>query len=471
MLTKCTRQGRRRFLARPVLLAWVLVVVALGAGRADAENWPQFRGNSSGVVAAGRLPTQWGPDQHIVWKSVLPGAGWSQPVVWGDKVFVTTAEADGQPRPDPKNWGPGPEGPSLLSFFARRPTAGLQPPDVTYRWKVLCLACSTGDLLWERVARQGRPKIAIHPNNSYATETPVTDGERLIAGFGMTGVYCYDLSGELLWSKDLDPYSIQFGWGTGSSLALLGDHVFLQCDNEQASFLAALDKRNGAQVWRVDRQEGSNWSTPFLWKNTLRTELVTCGGTKTRAYDPQTGSLLWEIEGSGRTATTPVGDEQLLYVDSYDRLTGHAGMLIAIRPGASGEISLDKPGAGQEHVAWSIRLTGYRSASPLLYQGCLYVLEQQSGIVRCLDAKTGKEHYRQRLSGASGFTASPLAAGGRVYFFDQNSVTIVAEAGPELRIVATNKLDGEMCWATPAVVGDRLLIRTVNGLYCIGQSQ
>jgi outer membrane protein assembly factor BamB len=429
---------------------------------APAENWSQFRGADAGVVNDVRLPLEWGPDKQVVWKVRIPGVAWSQPVVWGERIFVTTAQTDQQPRPDPANRGAG------ISGFAMLFGADQQPPKENYRWKVLCLDAATGKTLWEQTARSGRPTIKIHPNNTYASETPVTDGERVIAYFGMAGMYCYDLAGNALWSKDLGAYPTQFGWGTGSSPVLFGDHVFVQCDNDKASFLVALDKRSGDEAWRVERDEKSNWSTPFLLKNKLRAELVAAGGTQIRSYDPDHGALLWFMKGNGRTATTPAGDAELLYVDSYDRLTGTNGVLAAIRPGAAGDISLSGEETSNSHVAWSLRFRGTRVASPLIYQNCVYVLEQNNGIVRCLNAQTGAEHFRKRLPVASGFTASPLANDGKIYCLDQNGRNIVIEAGPELKVIASSAID-EMCWASPAVASDRLLIRTVDHLYCIGR--
>jgi len=445
-----------------IVVAFLMLSISLP--RTVGENWSQFRGAAlDGVEDEATLPTTWAQDKHVVWKVAIPGTGWSQPIVWGDKVFLTTAVSDAQAKPDPTNKGPGVS--PLAALFAS--SSSFKPPEANYQWKVLCLDATTGDVKWERVAREGRPTIHIHPNNTYATETPATDGERLIAHFGMTGIYCYDLDGNELWSKDLDAYPTQFGWGTGSSPVLSGEYVYIQCDNDKQSFIAALDKRTGDEAWRKERDERSNWSTPYIWKNKVRTELVTAGGGKMRSYDPMTGAVLWEMDGSGRTAITPVGDEELLYVDSYDRLTGGSGTFAAIRPGASGDISLDAKDADHPHIAWSMRLTGYRVASPLLYHDCLYVLENQNGIIRCLDAKTGAEHYRKRLPGAKGFTASPLGSGGKVYCVDQNCRTFVLEASPELEILATNDLN-EMCWSSPAAAVERLLLRTVDHLYCIG---
>ena len=230
-----------------VMATWLFAISTM------AENWSQFRGeNVNGVAAETMLPVAWGPSQQIAWKVKLPGVGWSQPIVWRNKIFVTTAESDKQAKPDPNNTGPGFDGfAGLLSAAAFGP----KPPDAHYRWTVLCLDATTGNVVWEQVAHEGRPAVPIHANNTYASETPATDGERLIAYFGMMGVYCYDLSGELLWSKDLGSHPTQFGWGTGSSAVLFGELVYIQCDNDEASFLVALDKKSGETVWRVGRKK------------------------------------------------------------------------------------------------------------------------------------------------------------------------------------------------------------------------
>jgi outer membrane protein assembly factor BamB len=430
-------------------------------------DWPQFRGPQGNGIAAERgAPTRWTPDTNIAWKTKLPGIGWSQPVVSGGKIFLTTAEADTQPRPNPEDYSPGVRGVGLLSSFLN---VELPPPNVTYRWKVICLDAASGSVLWEQLAYEGKPTVRIHPNNSYATETPVTDGERLIAYFGMTGVFCYDFSGKLLWKSELGAYPMQMGWGSGSSPAIHDGRVFIQCDNDKASFLVALDAQTGQEIWRAKRDERSNWSSPYVWKNKSRVELVTGGGTKARSYEPATGKVLWELDASGRTSVTPVGDEDLVYLNSADRLTGQRGVLDAVRAGASGALMPPEEGKPSESVAWSIELTGHRVASPLLLDGCLYLLEQQNGILRCFDAKSGKEHYRQRVPGATGFTASPWAADGKLYCLDQKGQTFVIELGPQFKLLATNKVDDEMFWSTPAISGRKLLVRGLNYLFCVGE--
>jgi len=320
----------------------------------------------------------------------------------GDKVFLTTAVAENQKKPKPGDWTPG-EGGIMTAFFGNY----RKPPAIDYRWLVVCLDRASGKILWEQTAYSGKPRVPIHAQNSYATETLVTDGERLIAYFGMIGVFCYDLEGKLLWTKDLGSYPTQMDWGSGSSPVIEGDLVFIQCDNDKSSFLVALNKLNGEEVWRAERNERSNWGTPLVWKNDSRTELVTAGGTKMRSYDPATGKLLWEMAGSGRCSTSPVATDKLLFVYSGDRLTGQRGLLAAIKPGASGDISLTGTESTGDFVAWSINFTGHAVSSPIAVNDCLFVMIQQAGIVTCLDANTGKQHYRQRLPGAAGLTASP----------------------------------------------------------------
>ncbi len=467
-----------------------------------AQSWPQWRGpEASGLAPEKRLPAEWGQDKNIAWKVALPGKGWSQPIVWGNKIFVTTAVTENQVKPEAGNFNPvaiadgptssssgfrgppGPGGPDGLRGpggpgapdDSRGPggSGGFRgfgppppPPDKLYSWKLICLDGVTGNILWEKTACEGKPRATVNQNNTYASETPATDGEHVIAYFGNTGLYCYDVSGNLVWSKDLGVYPMQLGWGTGSSPLLYGGRVFIQCDNDQKSFLVALDKKTGNELWRVDRNEKSNWSTPYIWKNKQQTELITAGGSKLQSYNPENGQILWEMSGAGRNSLTPVGDQELLYADSVDRMMGGRGPIVAIRAGASGDISLKEGETSNTFVAWSNQLRTFRVASPLLYEGCLYMLDQQRGQVRCYDAKTGKENYSERIEGAKGFTSSPWGNDGKVFCLDETGVTVVLKAGPKLEVLATNKLD-EMFWSSVAVMDESLLLRGVDHLYCI----
>lgn len=465
----CPRKGagvnsRKRF---TVVWAVTLVLglgVVLSTSRVFAvEEWRQFRGPyGDGVSQAVQVPEQWAADKNVLWKVKIPGVGWSQPIVTRGKVIVTTAVADDQPRPKVGEGGPG------FSFFSgeglSRLTSGGKPPDSEYLWQIHCYDLATGNEDWARVVLQGKPPIATHRSNSYASETPVSDGERIYMFIAMRGVYCFNLAGEPVWKLDLDVAPMLYGWGTGSSPVIDKERLYVICDNEKESFLLALDKKTGDERWRVKRDELSNWSTPYIWNNKHRTELVTSGGKKMRSYDPESGKLLWELPGGGRCSTTPVGNQDLLVVGSVSRSTGSRGDLVAVRAGADGELKGEN---AAEYIAWTQKRSAPEIASPILADGKLFTMQQQGGIVRCFDATTGKILYRERVPGAAGFTASPVAIAGRLYCLDERGQTAILETGKTLEVVATNKLPG-MFWSSPAIVDGRLLLRSDEQLFCIG---
>ena len=445
----------------------LLILSGAFAKGEDSLNWPQFRGaRTNGLARGAALPETWTDSENIVWKATIPGLGWSQPIVWGERIFVTTAVAEREPEKLKLDWSPGATGLTLLLGGAGA-KVNPPPPDMEYQWKLLCLDAATGQVLWDRTVKKEKPKFHVHPSNSYASETPATDGKVVIASFGMAGLYCFDMEGEQLWSKDLGVFPTQLGWGTGSSPTLHDGRIFVQYDNDATSFVTALDTRTGDELWRDARDEKSNWATPYLWRNRVRTELVVAGGGKMRSYDPETGMRLWEMNASGRTAATPVGNEELLFVDSYERMTGRTGTLAAIRCGAAGDISLKGKETTSASVAWSIQHSGYRVASPTLFDGRLYAFDQNGGIVHCFDAKTGEKVFRQRLPAGKGVMASPIATDNGLYVLNFDGVTTILDSGPELKVRATNTID-DLCWASMAVAGNRLLIRGATGLYCVG---
>jgi outer membrane protein assembly factor BamB/Spy/CpxP family protein refolding chaperone len=354
---------------------------------------------------------------------------------------------------------------------------GRRPPDTVYKWMVYCLRVTDGKVLWKKTAVQGKPTIPINPGNTYATETPVTDGKRVYAYFGMTGVFCYDLAGKFLWKKKLGSYPMAMGYGTGSSPVLDGNRLFVQCDNEEQSFLAALDAKTGAELWRTKRPERSSWGTPLVWKNKERTEVVCLGTPRVRSYDPATGKQLWELGGlNGQPKASPVASPDLLYVGIGGGPGGFGGRgggrfgggkpLFAVKAGASGDITLKNGARSNAGVAWSLPQGGPSTASPLLYEGRLYILEERGGILTCLDARTGKKVYKERLSGARGFTSSPWAYGGKVFCLDDNGRTFVVQAGPKFKVLHKNSIE-ETFWSSPAAGGGALLLRGVDHLYCI----
>jgi outer membrane protein assembly factor BamB len=423
---------------------------------ASPENWPQFRGSGARGVSGDdpTLPESWSATENIAWKTTIPGVGWSSPVVWGNRIVLNSA-ASSDPSEAPKKG---------LYSGGNRP----EPPGSTHRWLVVCADFASGKLLWERQVHEGVPQTAHHLKNTYASETPVTDGERVYAHFGHLGTYCFDMDGKPLWSKTWPPYPTRYGWGTASSPTLHEGRLYLVNDNDENSYLVALDKRTGEEIWRVPREEESNWATPYVWKNGRRTEIITCGTHRVRSYDLD-GKLLWELAGmSSIVIPTPFSSHDLLFVTS-----GYVGdetrPVFVIRPGASGDISLKQGETRNEYVAWFWPQAGPYNPSPLVYGDHYYTLFDR-GFLTCHEAKTGKLVYdKQRFEvGAGAFTASPWAYNGKVFCLSEDGDTFVVEAGPEYKLLGKNSL-GEMCMATPAIARGSLIVRTQERLYRIGR--
>jgi outer membrane protein assembly factor BamB len=442
--------------ATSILIASVFFAVAGTAATLRAQdNWPQFRGaDSRGVSTSSNMADHWSTTENVAWKAEIKGRGWSSPIVWGEKIFLTTCINTGESE-EPKKG---------LYFGGNR----AKPPESEHQWKVLCLDLKSGNVLWEQLAHQGVPSNPIHLKNSYASETPVTDGQRVYAYFGNVGVFCYDLDGKIQWSKLLEPHKMRYGWGTAASPVLYEDRLYIVNDNDDDSYLLALNARNGDELFRVAREdEKSNWATPYIWKNSQRTELITPGTVKNRSYDLE-GRLLWEFSGmSTITIATPYAKDDLLYISSgyvLDKLKP----VYAIRPGGSGDISLTEEQTSNDSIAWCRRDAGPYNPTTLLYGDTIYVLYDQ-GFFAALDAKTGEDVYKkQRIPDGKAFTASPWAAGDKIFCLNEDGVTFVIAAGKNFEILHTNTLaEDDMGMATPATVGDRLLLRTSARLYCI----
>lgn len=442
---------------RRIYMGAAVAAVALLSSVRAADNWPKFRGpDGTGVAENENLADEWSATDNIEWQVDVPGRGWSSPVVWGQRLFLTTAV----------NTGKSPEAKKGLYFRGEQ----REPPESVHLWKVLCLDLESGKLLWEKTAHEGKPSTTLHIKNTYAAETPVTDGERIYAYFGNLGVFCYDLDGNPQWSKRLEPHDTRMGWGTGASPALFNGRLYIVNDNEESSYLLALDAKTGEEAWRIEREEQSNWSTPFVWQNELRTELVTPGTAKTRSYDFD-GKLLWDFEGmSIITIGTPFAYQGLLYVSSGYVLDPRRP-IYAIRPGGQGDITLPADKTSSASIAWCQRTAAPYNPSALAYRDRIYILYDK-GLFACLDARTGEVVYdKQRLPNGRAFTASPWAYGGKVFCLNEFGETFVIEAGDEFKIARTNSLsEDEMCMATPAVVGDRLLLRG-NKMYSIRKAR
>lgn len=424
------------------------------AAEPAAANWTQFRGpGHRGVAENPALPDRWSATENVEWKSDIPGRGWSSPIVWGDKVFLTTVVNEGDSEKPRKG----------LYFGGERP----KPPASVHHWKVLCLNLKTGKVIWQKEVHKAKPKTGIHIKSSYASETPVTDGKRVYCYFGNVGVFCFDLDGKPVWNKKLKPHRTRLGWGTASSPVLHEDRLYLVNDNEEDSYLLALDKNTGKEIWRVRRDEKSNWSTPFIWQNARRTEIVTPGTGKTRSYSLD-GKLLWSLTGmSAITIATPYEYDGWLYVTSGYVLSRHRP-IYAIKPGASGDLTLRNGATRSEWIAWKNPQAAPYNPSTLIYRKRLYVLYDR-GLFASFDAKTGAPAVgRKRIPNGRAFTSSPWAYNGKVFCLNEDGITTVFAAGDTGKVLHQNRLaEDDMCMATPAIAGDRLLIRTAKRIYCL----
>jgi outer membrane protein assembly factor BamB len=442
-------------------VVWAIALSAVSVWPVLADNWPQFRGTQGGLAPDHpSLPASWNQTQNVVWKVNVPGRSWSSPVVWGDHVFVTTVinvRAPDQPlKPVSEYRGRSWDGPLDDKSIATSPDS--------HRWVLYDIDFRSGKIRWERVLHAAVPSQPLHQKNTYISETPVTDGERVYVYSGSIGLFAFDLSGRPVWSKPMPAVKSRGGWGTAASPALHRGRLYIVNDNEEQSYLAAYDARSGRELWRVNRDEGTNWSTPFVWENEVRTELVTTGTRRVRAYD-LTGRPLWDIARmSVLTVPTPLSRHGLLFVSAGYIQDAHKPVY-AIRPGGAGDISLKGEETRNRFIAWSNTQISSYQPSPIVVGDYYYTLLDR-GFLTCHDARTGKEIYgRQRISAeSSGFSASPWSYNGRIFALSEDGDTFVIQAGPEFRIVGKNSLD-EMSMATPAVANGSLIIRTANRLY------
>lgn len=443
-----TRQATLLFTS--VTIGLTLAVAANGADAIDS--WGSFRGPEGNGVASGNHPEAWSMDSNLAWSVEVPGGGWSSPVVAGDKIFVTTAVAGDGTRP--KGFGEGVA--SMRSHFMGK------APTEPFSFEVHCISLKDGSLQWKQQVISKKPAHKVHPSNSYATESPVADGERVYAYFASVGVVaCLDQAGEIVWKKNVGAYRTSSDFGSGSSLAINDGIVFLQCDNEEDSFLVALNGQTGEEMWKVNRSGRTSWSSPIIWKNKARTELVVCGSGNVTGYAPDTGKPLWTLTGTGGAfSASPTCDKERIYLGNSGR--NSRGPLIAVAAGASGELTLES--VGEDKVVWIEDAAAPGMCSPVVVDGRLYVLSR--GILSCHNAKTGERLYRQRLKNASSVTSSLWATNGRVYALNESGETSVIIAGDEFSQLGSNETPG-LYWSTPSVAGKALLLRGAKMLHCI----
>jgi outer membrane protein assembly factor BamB len=437
-------------------MRFALFVLAVAA---FAQEWPSFRGPAASGVADGQnLPVQWdaGRRAGVLWKTEVHGLAHSSPVVWGDRIFVTTAVS----------------GKADATFKPGLYGEGTASDDLSpQQWNVLCLDRATGKVLWERTAYRGAPKEKRHIKSTYANATPATDGRVVVAFFGSQGLYAYDLAGALLWKRDLGRFDVgaydapEFEWGTASSPIIYKDLAIVQCDQQKGSFLTALDVKTGKTVWRTEREELPSWGTPAVFELKTRAELVTNGANFIRGYDPATGKELWRLGGSSKiTAPTPVAADSLILVASGRR---PEAPIFAIRAGAVGDITLPPGQSESRSVAWSKTQRGPYMPTPLIYGGYVYILGN-AGIFDCYALADGREIYRQRIPDAgSGFSSSPVASDGKIYLSSEDGEIIVVKAGTKFEILARNQMT-EPLMATPAISGGLLIVRSQHYVWAIG---
>lgn len=422
--------------------------------------WPQFRGpNASGIADGQDPPVEWNAEtgEGVAWKTEIPGLAHSSPIVWGDRLFVTTAVSSEED-----------------VAFRSGLFGDVKPADdlVPHKWMVFCLNRKTGDVVWQQTAHEGVPKLKRHMKASHANCTPATDGKHVVASFASQGLYCYDMDGKLLWEDDLGVlesgwfFDADYQWGFASSPIIFENLVITQCDLNVGSFIAAFNVDTGEQVWRTERDEIPSWGTPTVYAGGDRAELLTHGSHAIRAYDPHTGKELWQLTGNAEvTVATPViGDDLFYFTSGYPPIRP----IYAVKPGGSGDISLAEGEDANAFVAWSHRNGGTYMPTPIVYDGFLYTCAN-NGLITCYDAKTGEQVYRQRLGGGrtGGVTASPVAADGRIYFTSEDGQVYVVSAGANYQLLATNDV-GEVCLATPAICGSMFYVRGRNHVFAFG---
>ncbi len=428
-----------------------IALVTVFSSFVNAADWSQFRGGTAGRLERITHPLEWDAQINVAWSVPMSGAGWSSPVVVRDRIFLTAAvPADGS---RPKGMMAGVS--SMATYRNAKP--------VKHTFVVICLNVSDGRKLWSRVVTEQVPPV-VHPSNTYATETPATDGERVFTFFATTGdLIAWDLDGTRLWKQNVGTFKSGNGFGTGSSLAVADGNVFIQYDNDESSFVVAFDTASGQQVWRDNRSTRTSWSSPLVWKNELRSELVTCGAGVVTSYAPANGDVLWKLSGmeSAFSASPAVGTDHIYFGMSGP---GSAGPLVALPAGTGGEIQLNSKFEA-EQVAWSLTRSGPGMASPVISNGYLYI-PGSGGILNCYDEMTGERVYRTRVPRMATVAASLWADEEHVFILDENGTTHVIQSGPVFKLVSTNSID-DLFWSTPAVAGETLLLRGVEKLYCI----
>jgi outer membrane protein assembly factor BamB len=444
------------------LLALTAVALAVASHAApEEENWPSFRGvQASGLGSGKPTPTTWNVEsgENVKWKAPIPGLAHSSPIVWGDRVYVTSAVSE--------------SGDNDLKVGLYGDIAPVDDPS-EYSWRLYALDKASGELLWMREAHRGVPKVKRHTKATHANSTPATDGKRVVAFFGSEGLHAWDMDGEPLWSKDLGTLDAGFfrvpaaQWGFGSSPILVDEMVVVQCDVQGQSYVAAFEAATGKQIWRTDRFEVPTWGSPTVYEVAGRKVVAVNGWKHIGGYDLQTGAEVWRFAGGGDIPTpTPIVAHDMVFITNAH---GNMAPIYAVRKSAEGVIDLAEGESTSGGIAWSTTRDGAYMQTPIVVGDLLYVC-RDNGVVGCYRAKTGEEVYRQRLGkgGTAGFSASAVSADGKIYFSGETGEVYVVRAGEKYELLAVNEMD-EILMATPAISDGVLFFRTRGHIVAVGE--
>ena len=444
--------------ARACLLALPLGIPVVATPAAD---WPQFRGTALGRAAVARVPLQWSNDSNLGWRTAIPGAGWSQPIVVGDRIFLTTAVSPGGDKPS-----------GMMGGVMSLSTWGMgSAPREPLQWRVLCLDPADGRILWSKTVADAKPAFGKHASNTFATETPCGSADAVHAFFGATGtLVTLDREGKELWRREFGPQPIQNQFGTGSSPVLDEPQagvrrLFLQLYNERDARLICLDAATGAELWTAARDKGTAWSTPVVWNNDGVAEVITAGQGTVIAYAVDTGAERWRLGGLDTSfACSVVTDDEGVYFGTSS--PGSRAPAYSIARGCRGDLTLPKGQSQAGAVLWSRNKSGAGMPSPVVVGDHLYFFDKTAV---CYDKRTGAEKFRKRLPSGTSAIGSPLVVGDRIYLVNERGRTVVLQAGPEFKVLAESDVGSsdEIFWATPAVAGDSLLIRSSDAVYCV----
>lgn len=418
----------------------------------DAEDWNQFRGPVGGnEIGTATWPSSWGESNNIAWTTEIAGQGWSSPIIIGDRAYVTSAVSDEIGRP--KGFGGG-----VAAMGSYRKNQG---PEQPVSFQLACVNMADGNIEWTKEVGEARPPAFFHPSNTYATESPTSDGEFIYVYFQAVGmVACYDMSGEQVWEREFGAYKTGNDFGTGSSLAVFEGKLFVQNDNDEESFLVCLDTKTGNDLWRIERDSRTCWSSPLVWNSTAGVQIVVCGSSDVRGLDPATGDSIWRLTGMGGSfSSSPVADRDRVYFGNSG--PGTKGPLVAVKATAKGELEVSKESDG---IAWVKRASGPGMSSPVAHDGLIYVAGR--GILTCHDAENGEEVYKSRLPGAASVAASLIMDQNRIVILNEEGTSFVVKPGRDFEVLEENETPG-LFWSTPSANADSLLLRSADKVICI----